>query len=143
LIQRLSQPLIRLLKAWKYNAAAPVSSFYLEMRAAEYAAREGVIIFDIDLVRVMNVIVAAKARSMNDPAHIVGRIPACASGRSVGAPLCCWAALSATFASPSSGPQVLNLGLPSMNLSASRKAIDDIAKLDSVGDLDVRLTVVM
>jgi len=30
-----------------------------------------------------------------------------------------------------------------MNLSASRKAIDDIAKLDSVGDLDVRLTVVM
>jgi hypothetical protein len=74
------KPLIRLLKAWKYNTDAPVSSFYLEVRAAEYAAREDVIIFDIDLVRVMNVVEAAEARSMNDPAGIVGRIPACASG---------------------------------------------------------------
>lgn len=73
------KPLIRLLKAWKHNAGAPVSSFYLEMRTAEYAAGESVIIYDIDLLRVMNTIVAADARDMNDPARIVGRIPACAS----------------------------------------------------------------
>ena len=56
-----------------------MSSFYLEMRTAEYAAGETVIIYDIDLRSVMNAIVAADARDMTDPAHIVGRIPACAS----------------------------------------------------------------
>jgi len=73
------KPLVRLVKAWKHNVGAPVSSFYLEMRTAEYAAKETVIVYDVDLVRVMNVIVDADARDMNDPAHIVGRIPACAS----------------------------------------------------------------
>jgi hypothetical protein len=73
------KPLVRLLKAWKYHVGAPVSSFYLEMRAAEYAAGETSIIYDIDLRRVMNKIVAADARDMTDPEHIVGRIPACAS----------------------------------------------------------------
>jgi hypothetical protein len=73
------KPLVRLLKAWKHNVDAPVSSFYLEIRTAEYAAGESVIIYDIDLRRVMNAILAAGARDMNDPAHIVGRIPACAS----------------------------------------------------------------
>jgi hypothetical protein len=73
------KPLVRLLKAWKHNVAAPVSSFYLEMRTAEYAAGEAVIVYDIGLHRVMSAIVTAGARDMNDPAHIVGRIPACAS----------------------------------------------------------------
>jgi Second Messenger Oligonucleotide or Dinucleotide Synthetase domain len=73
------KPLVRLLKAWKHHVGAPVSSFYLEMRTAEYAAGETSIIYDIDLRRVFNSIVAAGARDMNDPAHIVGRIPACAS----------------------------------------------------------------
>jgi hypothetical protein len=73
------KPLIRLMKAWKYNVGAPVSSFYLEMRTAEYAAGETMIIYDIDLPRVMKAIVAAEARDMNDPERIVGRIPACAS----------------------------------------------------------------
>jgi hypothetical protein len=70
---------MRLLKAWKSNVGGPVSSFYLEMRAAEYAEDEIVIIYDVDLHRVMSVMVAAGARDMNDPARIVGRIPACAS----------------------------------------------------------------
>jgi hypothetical protein len=73
------KPLVRLLKAWKDNVSAPVSSFYLEMRTAEYAAGESVILYDVDLDRVMNAIVTASARDMNDPVHIVGRIPACAS----------------------------------------------------------------
>ncbi|MDQ3708746.1 MAG: hypothetical protein M3387_05485, partial [Actinomycetota bacterium] len=43
------KPLVRLLKAWKYNVGAPVSSFYLQMRTAQYAAGESSIIYDIDL----------------------------------------------------------------------------------------------
>ncbi len=73
------KPLIRLLKAWKHHVNAPVSSFYLEMRTSEYAAGESTIIYDIDLRAVINSIVANDARDMNDPAHIVGRIPGCAS----------------------------------------------------------------
>ena len=73
------KPLVRLLKAWKHNAGAPVSSFYLEMRTAEYAADETVIIYDVDLRRMMNDVLAHGARDMNDPARIVGRIPACGS----------------------------------------------------------------
>jgi Second Messenger Oligonucleotide or Dinucleotide Synthetase domain len=56
------KPLVRLLKAWKHNVGPPVSSFYLEMRAAEYAAKEEAIIYDIDLPRVMAAIVNAEAR---------------------------------------------------------------------------------
>jgi hypothetical protein len=73
------KPLIRLLKAWKHHAGAPVSSFYLEMRTAEYAASENAVIYDIDLRAVVSSIIGYEARDMNDPAHIVGRIPACAS----------------------------------------------------------------
>lgn len=74
------KPLVRLLKAWKHNVGAPVSSFYLEMRTAEYASGETLIVYDIDLRNVISSMVTAGARDMNDPAHIVGRIPACASG---------------------------------------------------------------
>jgi hypothetical protein len=73
------KPLVRLLKAWKYHVGAPVSSFYLEMRAAEHASGEQLIIYEIDLPSVMRKIANASARDMNDPAHIVGRIPACSS----------------------------------------------------------------
>jgi hypothetical protein len=73
------KPLARLLKAWKYHVGAPVSSFYLEMRASEHAAGERLIIYDVDLPSVMLKIITANARDMNDPAHIVGRIPACSS----------------------------------------------------------------
>jgi hypothetical protein len=73
------KPLVRLLKAWKYHVSAPISSFYLEMRAAEYATGESTIIYDIDLRAVMRSIISMGARDMNDPAHIVGRIPGCAS----------------------------------------------------------------
>ena len=73
------KPLVRLLKAWKYNTGAPVSSFYLEMRAAKYAAGEQSIIYDIDLRAMLSAIVYAEVRDMNDPKAIVGRIPGCSS----------------------------------------------------------------
>lgn len=73
------KPLVRLMKAWKYFVEAPVSSFYLEMRTAEYAAGESSIVYDIDLPAVFRTIIGAGARAMNDPEGLVGRIPACAS----------------------------------------------------------------
>jgi hypothetical protein len=73
------KPLVRLVKAWKYFAEAPVSSFYLEMRTAEYAAGESSIWFDIDLPAVFRRIIASGARDMNDPEGLVGRIPSCSS----------------------------------------------------------------
>jgi Second Messenger Oligonucleotide or Dinucleotide Synthetase domain len=73
------KPLVRLMKAWKHHTKAPVSSFYLEMRVAEYAARETTIIYDIDLPALFRRIIGAGAKDMNDPEGLVGRIPACAS----------------------------------------------------------------
>lgn len=78
-LNRKLKPLIRLLRAWKHFSGAPISSFYLEMRATEYAAGETLILYEIDLSAVLRKIVEAGARDMNDPLGIVGRIPACAS----------------------------------------------------------------
>lgn len=73
------KPLVRLLKAWKSHARAPVSSFYLEMRAAEHASGESSILYNIDLRSIFRKMIGAEFRDMNDPEQIVGRIPACAS----------------------------------------------------------------
>jgi len=73
------KPLVRLLKGWKYNVDAPISSFYLEMRTTEHASGESTIVYDIDLRSVFRKIIYAEARDMNDPVGIVGRIPACSS----------------------------------------------------------------
>ena len=73
------KPLVRLMKAWKLHAAAPVSSFYLEMRTAEHAAAESTILYSIDLLSVFRKMIRAEFRDMNDPEQVVGRIPACAS----------------------------------------------------------------
>tara|TARA_R110002073_G_scaffold186392_1_gene344966 strand:+ start:2074 stop:2931 length:858 start_codon:yes stop_codon:yes gene_type:complete len=73
------KPLVRLLKAWKYHVNASVSSFYMEMRTAEYVAGETSIIFAIDLRSTFRKMIAEEVRGMNDPEGIVGRIPACSS----------------------------------------------------------------
>lgn len=71
--------LIRLLKAWKYHVDAPVSSFYLEIRTARYAAAEASIMYLLDMRFVMSRILNEGVRDLNDPLKIVGRIPGCAS----------------------------------------------------------------
>lgn len=73
------KPLVRLMKAWKYNVSAPVSSFYLEMRTAEYARGETGIYYYIDLRAVFRRLITFELRDMNDPAAIAGRIPATSS----------------------------------------------------------------
>jgi hypothetical protein len=43
------RPLVRLVKAWKYFRAVPVSTFYLELRCILYAAGEKKIAYPLDL----------------------------------------------------------------------------------------------
>lgn len=71
--------LIRLVKAWKYHVGAPVSSFYLEIRAARYAKAEKTIMYLFDLPIMLGHILDEDVRDLNDPLKIVGRIPGCAS----------------------------------------------------------------
>lgn len=73
------KPLVRLLKAWKYHIEVPISSFYLEMRAAQHAAGEATIILDIDLRAVIRKAISINVADINDPTGLTGRIPACAS----------------------------------------------------------------
>jgi hypothetical protein len=68
------KPLARLLKQWKVHAGAPVSSFYLEMRTAEYAKGENSIFYHLDLKLLMSRLIDCGLRSMNDPTGLVSRI---------------------------------------------------------------------
>jgi hypothetical protein len=74
------KPLARLVKAWKYYADVPVSSFYLEMRTAEHCSGEKTVLYHYDLIFALNKILAKDVADMNDPSGITGRIPACSSG---------------------------------------------------------------
>lgn len=73
------KPLARLLKAWKAHNGAPVSSFYLEMRAAEYAQDETTILYSLDVQWLMHRLIDYEVRSMNDPTGLVSRINAVSS----------------------------------------------------------------
>lgn len=71
--------LVRLLKAWKYANSIPISSFYLEMRVAEYSLDESSIIYDIDLDSVFHYLINKDLADMNDPMGYVGRFSPCSS----------------------------------------------------------------
>jgi hypothetical protein len=73
------KPLVRLLKQWKVHTGAPVSSFYLEMRTAEYAKAQDVIFYHQDLLYLMRSLIRHEVRSMNDPTRLVARIHAVSS----------------------------------------------------------------
>lgn len=69
--------LARLLKAWKYEQSVLISSFYLELRAAQYGAGEEWIYYLTDVRDILNDLVRKDLRDMNDPTHLVSRIHAC------------------------------------------------------------------
>ncbi|SOB89015.1 nucleotidyltransferase domain-containing protein [Streptomyces sp. 1331.2] len=71
--------LIRLLKAWKYLNDVQMSSFYLEMRAAQHAMGESAIVHLIDLCMVFEDLAARALPDMNDPKRVGGRFSACSS----------------------------------------------------------------
>lgn len=71
------KPLIRFIKAWKYNRDVPISSFYLEMRVAKYADGESSIIYDVDVKQILAMLSGNKLAAMQDPMGVAGYIYPC------------------------------------------------------------------
>lgn len=69
--------LIRYVKAWKYFRDVPISSFYLEMRTAKYAAGESSIVYSIDVKRVLKQMLDGGLARIQDPTGIGGYITPC------------------------------------------------------------------
>ncbi len=73
------KPLVRFLKAWKYYRDVPISSFYLEMKVAQYALAEKTIIYSIDVRAVLKLLSDNQLTAMQDPMGISGLIYPCES----------------------------------------------------------------
>ncbi len=71
--------LARLLKAWKYYLNVPISSFYLEMRAAQHVAKQSLYIHVFDLCLILESLEGHELAAMNDPKGACGRIHPCSS----------------------------------------------------------------
>lgn len=71
------KPLIRFIKAWKFFRDVPISSFYLEMRVAKYAATESSIIYYMDIQRVLKMLWDNQLAAIQDPMGVSGYISAC------------------------------------------------------------------
>ncbi|MFB7422566.1 nucleotidyltransferase [Streptomyces hydrogenans] len=72
----------RLLKGWKYFNDVPISSFYLEMRAAEYFATQSSVNWVYDLCFLFERLQGHGLAAMNDPKGVSGRIQPCSSSNS-------------------------------------------------------------
>ncbi len=71
------RPLVRFIKAWKCYQSVPISSFYLEMRVAQYAAGESSIIYSIDVKRFFVWLVTKNMAALQDPVDVSGYIYPC------------------------------------------------------------------
>jgi hypothetical protein len=74
-----AKSLARLLKAWKHENRVPISSFYLEMTAAEYMAGEARFEPLTDLSQVLAILVARQLGAIQDPTGHTGKIAATSS----------------------------------------------------------------
>lgn len=72
--------LIRLVKTWKAWNQVPLSSFYLEMRTAQYAVANDPILLDWDLVGVFRALARSGLADMNDPTDYGRRISSGTTG---------------------------------------------------------------
>jgi hypothetical protein len=78
-IKGAAKKLTRLVKAWKYYNSVPISSFYLEMRAAQYMAGETSFIPVWDICRLLEHLNRIDIGPMNDPRQVAGRFYACST----------------------------------------------------------------
>ncbi len=69
----------RLIKAWKYYRDVPISSFYLEMRAAKYISGQTTVVYAYDLAFFLEELSDGGLAAMNDPTGSTGRIEPCSS----------------------------------------------------------------
>ncbi|SHH31493.1 hypothetical protein SAMN05443575_3693 [Jatrophihabitans endophyticus] len=74
-----AKSLARLAKAWKYYRNVPISSFYLEMRAASYMRAQTYLDWPLDLYYFLNSLQSHELAAMNDPTGNTGRIEPCSS----------------------------------------------------------------
>lgn len=74
-----AKKLARLAKLWKYRRQVPISSFYLEMRAAKYMNSQQYWVPYWDLHDFLNWLYAIELADMNDPTGLGARISACSS----------------------------------------------------------------
>jgi len=74
-----AKSLARLAKAWKRYNSVPISSFYLEMRAAQHMAGESSFISYWDICRLLEKLQDQQLGAMNDPKKATGRFHACSS----------------------------------------------------------------
>jgi hypothetical protein len=74
-----AKKLARLAKAWKYYNNVPMSSFYLEMRAAEYMSTQSSFIALHDVCYFLEHLDRIKLASMNDPKGLTSPFYACSS----------------------------------------------------------------
>ena len=74
-----AKKLARLAKVWKYKRSVPVSSCYLEMRAAKYAAGESSWSMPIDLHAYLRHLQSVELAAMNDPTGLGSRFTAYSS----------------------------------------------------------------
>lgn len=75
-----AKSLIRLIKTWKAWNSVPLSSFYLEMRAAQYSLSNTIIIYEWDLRDFFKSLSGDGLRDMNDPTSYGRRIATGTSG---------------------------------------------------------------
>jgi len=71
-----AKKLARYAKAWKYYKNVPLSSFYLEMRAAEYMARQTWFDAPQDMYYYLKDLQNRELAAMNDPKGLTSRINA-------------------------------------------------------------------
>jgi len=74
-----AKQLARLLKVWKYERSVPVSSCYLEMRAAKHMDGQSAYIPVWDLYMVLDDLETYSLAAMNDPTGLGARFTACSS----------------------------------------------------------------
>ncbi len=74
-----AKKLARLAKAWKYKRTVPISSCYLEMRAAKYAAAQTTWWLPADLHGFLKHLQSIGLAAMNDPTGLSSRFTACSS----------------------------------------------------------------
>jgi len=74
-----AKKLARLAKVWKYKRNVPVSSCYLEMRAAKYVDGESYWSLPLDLYSYFKYLANIDLAAMNDPTGLGARFTACSS----------------------------------------------------------------
>ena len=74
-----AKKLARLAKVWKYKRSVPISSCYLEMRAAKYADSQLSWWLPIDVHDFLKYLLDSGLAAMNDPTGLGSRFTACSS----------------------------------------------------------------